>query len=255
MNVLISLHDVAPYHLARLARAETLLRDCCVGKVSYLLIPDYHGMGRSDLDADFMTWCRGSRAFEIEWLLHGYYHLAMSRPDQVRPDLGLRLAERFQTNGEAEFLTLTEGRQRELIKSGSDVFERCLGQRPRGFVAPAWLFNRHLESVLREAGFDYTESLGQILDISSRSRVRSPVITWATRTTIRKLGSVAAAPLLSHIWSQEPLLRLALHPFDFDHPAVVASIRKLLVRLLSFRQACVWSSVVKNPDNLELARA
>ena len=63
------------------------------------------------------------------------------------------------------------------------------------------------------------------------------MITWATRTAIRKHGSVAFAPLLSRLWSRQPLLRMAIHPFDFDHPNVVASIRALLTSLLSVREA------------------
>ena len=152
MKLLISLHDVAPYHLARLIRADALLQECGAAKASYLLIPDYHGTGRSDLDSEFLAWCQAPRTFDVNWLLHGYYHIAPKRPDQISPTLRRRVAERFQTNGEAEFLRLTSQAQRERIENGCDVFVRCFGQRPRGFVAPAWLFNDHLVAVLRGAG-------------------------------------------------------------------------------------------------------
>jgi predicted deacetylase len=220
-----------------LIRADALLQECGAAKASYLLIPDYHGTGRSDLDSEFLAWCQAPRTFQVNWLLHGYYHIAAKRPDQISPTLCRRVAERFQTNGEAEFLRLTSKAQRERIENGCDVFVRCFGQRPRGFVAPAWLFNDHLVAVLRDAGFDYTENHSHIFDLSNRSTVRSPVITWATRTAMRKHGSVAFAPLLSLLWSRQPLLRVAIHPFDLDHPNVVASIRTLLTSLLSVREA------------------
>jgi hypothetical protein len=53
------------------------------------------------------------------------------------------------------------------------------------------------------------------------------VITWATRTPLRRASSVAGTPLLLRLRRGGPVLRLAVHPFDFDHPRTVASIRRV----------------------------
>ena len=241
MKLFLSLHDVAPPHLRRVLCAEALIRECLVSRVSYLLIPDYHGTGRADLHPEFVAWCRRPREFEIDWLLHGYRHLDAPRPGDARLSIRQRLAEQFLTSGEGEFLRLDAAAQRELITEGRRVFERCLGREVRGFVAPAWLFNKDLIEVLRETGFQYTESYGRIFMLADGSSIRSPVITWATRTPLLKWGSIAAAPILARLWSPEPMLRVALHPFDFDHPEVVASIRGLLTRLLRMRRPSVWT--------------
>lgn len=74
MKLLVSLHDVTPFHLPRLQKAEALCEALGVEKMSFLLIPDYHSLGRSDLSPDFVAWCRRDRAFDVEWFLHGYTH-------------------------------------------------------------------------------------------------------------------------------------------------------------------------------------
>jgi hypothetical protein len=49
VKLLVSLHDVTPFHLPRLQRAEALCAALGVDKISFLLIPDYHSLGRSYL--------------------------------------------------------------------------------------------------------------------------------------------------------------------------------------------------------------
>ena len=62
------------------------------------------------------------------------------------------------------------------------------------------------------------------------------MITWATRTPLRKYGSLVVCPLLARLFASAPRLRVATHPFDFDHPATVRSIRGVLARLLAARE-------------------
>ena len=45
---------------------------------------------------------------------------------------------------------------------------------------------------------------------------------------MRKYGSLVVCPLLARLFASAPCLRVALHPFDFDHPATVRSIRSVL---------------------------
>src|SRR5262249_51369707 len=146
-TLLVALHDVTPVHRARLERAERLLADYGIGHVAYLLVPDYHGLARADACDGFAKWCRAPRAFDVRWLLHGYFHHDRHGPRtgiRYRPTLAERLAARFGTGGEAECVALDPATLRERLCAGSRVFEACLSIKPTAFVAPAWLFNRYL---------------------------------------------------------------------------------------------------------------
>lgn len=223
--VLLSLHDVAPVHRERVERAEALFAELGVRKVTYLLIPDYHRQGRSDTD-DFAAWCRRERPFGVDWFLHGYYHLEDDAP--VRDATAAeRLKRRVATAGEGEFLALAADEARDRIERGAEVFERCLGTRPRGFVPPAWLYNESIDPALRAHGLRFFEDHHRVYDFHAERSFDAPVVTWATRTPLRKWTSILGTPALRWAWRNRPALRLAVHPFDFDHPETVASIRRV----------------------------
>lgn len=225
-ELLASVHDVAPFHLERLRRTEEVLQELGVKRVTYLLVPDFHGRGRADHDDAFVAWCRRPRPFSVRWALHGYTHR-----DDAGGAGGRSAAERWKgkhmTGGEGEFLSADVGALRDRLSRGVDVFRAVLGARPDGFVAPAWLYTAALPSLLRAAGIRWTESHRALVDLSTAKTIASPVITWATRTPFRKWTSVRGTPLLLRLWRGRPLLRLAVHPFDFDHPDSTASIRRV----------------------------
>ena len=65
--VLVSLHDVTPRYVERLARAEALFRELGVTRATYLLVPRYHGGWAIEKDSGFVSWCRQPRAFTVDW--------------------------------------------------------------------------------------------------------------------------------------------------------------------------------------------
>ncbi len=225
-RVLLSLHDVAPVHRERIERAEAVFADLGVEKITYLLIPDYHRQGKSDTDR-FAAWCRRPRPFAVNWFLHGYYHLEDTAADDRDASFGEQMKRRYATAGEGEFLALGPNQANARIKRGAAIFERCIGKQPTGFVPPAWLYNDTLPPLLAERGFRYFEDHHRVYDLQTGLSLGAPVVTWATRTPVRKWTSILGTPLLSWWWHRRPTLRLAVHPFDFDHPETVASIRRL----------------------------
>jgi predicted deacetylase len=238
-TLLVSIHDVAPIHLDRVMKAERLLASLGVPAVTYLLVPNFHRDGPPVHEqAAFVSWCRTSRPFDVQWFLHGYYHREDPRRD-ARAEGGdaggtaLRevkswLARRVMTAGEGEFLALRGAALAARLRAGIDSFTACLGAAPSGFVAPAWLFNEELPPALARAGIVFTEDHFRLVDVRAGREVRAGVITWATRTVPRKYGSLVAAAVLPRAWRARPVLRLAVHPFDFDHPATVSSIARTL---------------------------
>ena len=83
LQLFFAIHDVTPFHLTRLKRAEALFEKWGVEKILYLLVPNYHGAHRADRDANFRTWCHRKRPFEIEWCQHGYFHVVTQHAASV----------------------------------------------------------------------------------------------------------------------------------------------------------------------------
>jgi predicted deacetylase len=226
-KLLVALHDVTPVHAARLEKAERLLTALGIRRVTYLLVPDFHASGAAHASDAFVAWCRMARPFDVQWFLHGYFHkdvVASAR----RLNAADWLASKLLTAGEGEFLELRGDALRERIGAGVQSFERCLGDAPSGFVAPAWLFNSELIPALTNMSFQFTESHFRVFHLRTGRERTAPVITWATRTRLRRYGSLIVALAERRLWQAQPLLRVALHPYDFDHPATVASIARTL---------------------------
>jgi predicted deacetylase len=244
LTLLLSLHDVAPPHLPRLMRAEALFRHLGVTHVTYLVVPRYHHGRAVDEDPEFLGWCAAARPFSVHWCLHGYYHeegLA-GRRDRFVPRNWLTRS--LLTAGEGEFLALRGAEARYRIDRGRARFKACLGQDPVGFVAPAWLFNRELMPALRERGFAWTEDHWRVIDVRRDLAIPAPVITWATRTPVRRHGSARLAPALLRFWGARRVIRIAVHPLDFDDGRLVEAITRTLATALRNRALVRYDDVL-----------
>lgn len=250
--LLVSLHDVSPYHLPRLERAERLFAAWGVQKITYLLIPDYLGGQRADQSSEFAAFIGARRTFAVDWFLHGCYHLAWNdATNRSLSDLPPRATNRQL--GEAnndEFLRIDGGAADRRLERGEQVFQNCLGARPYGFVAPRWQLGLQVDAVLSARRYCWTERHGQILHLPSGQRYASPVITWATRTPLRKLTSLLGTPLLSYAYRRAPILRMAMHPFDFDHPATIGSIERALEQAMGQRRQACYDELLANDERL-----
>ncbi len=232
-KLLVAVHDVTPVHAARLERAEALLRALAIEDVTYLFVPRFHGVPSED-DAAFIRWCKAPRPCRVQWMLHGYWHQEQGADKGTSP--GAWWKRRLLTGGEGEFLALHGDDLHDRLTQGRDVFRRCLDADPIGFVPPAWLSHPDLHATLREHGFHYTEDHHRLYHLQADRSRRAPVITWATRTRTRRLGSRIVCPALREVWRSQDVLRVALHPYDFDYPATANNIAFLLRTLLRERE-------------------
>ncbi len=243
MRLLVSLHDVTPFHAVRLERAERLLTDLGVPRVTYLLVPRFHGSWDVRADSAFVRWCHAQRPFEVAWALHGFEH--REPPGAGASDTPAnRFRRRWLTDGEGEFLSLTDDDADGRLARGRAAFGECLGTAPRGFVPPAWLGGQGLRLRLRAARFRFTEDHRYLYDLAADRRVDCPVITWATRSWTRRVGSRLVNPGLARRWRTVPVLRIALHPFDFDQPDTVRSIASVLNAALRERTPALTEDVL-----------
>lgn len=233
---LVSLHDVTPRHAQAVEDILDFLKLRDIPPVPLLVVPHFHGQWSLEDHPEFVRKLKAWRDAGHELVLHGFEHRESPEDAQVPSGAMARFKRRFLTAGEGEFLALDEGRARHRLRRGLESWSTCDLDMPRGFVAPAWLFRRHLPETLWSMGFSWTEDHHRI-HFSDRPAVECPVISWASRDPARRIGSrVFAQAALSH-WSDRPLVRIALHPHDWDHPTLVRSIDETLRKALRTRRA------------------
>jgi predicted deacetylase len=243
--LLIALHDVTPAHAARLERAERLFAALGIGAAAYLLVPDYHSSAPAHRDPSFVAWCRAPRPYRVEWFLHGFEHRESApRAEARRPPPVQRFARRFLTAGEGEFLALRGRQLDDRLHAGIVSFRRAMDAAPAGFIAPAWLYNDELAPALARHGMRITESHFHVLDVVARRALPAPVITWASRSGPHRAGSLVAARAARELWRRRPVVRIAVHPGDFDHPRLVDSLARAIDdwrrdrAVVSYAEAC-----------------
>jgi predicted deacetylase len=238
MTLLVSIHDVTPAHADGVARLWAL---CARHRLTpaLLVVPDWHGEWPLDRHPDFAAWLRARAAEGGEIVLHGERHdeqgLARSPRDAMRAW--------GRTAREAEFLTLDEAAARERIERGLAVL-RALDLEPAGFVPPAWLARDEGHRAVAAAGLAFSEDETSIRDHLSGRRLRSPVVRWSTRTSLRAIGSVAVARGRWVLQRRARLPRVALHPQDLSHPATARSLEATLVRWLARHRASGYAEIL-----------
>ena len=232
-----SIHDVSPATRAATDRILEELRAIGCEKTSLLVVPDHHRRGRISADADFGEWLRERVGEGHEAVLHGYYHLREAKGGEGFWD---KLVTRSYTAGEGEFYDLEKEAAARRLAEGLGEFA-TLGLRPEGFIAPAWLLGAEAEEAVREAGFGYTTRIATVEDFSESGRVhRSRSLVWSVRAGWRRACSLAWNSALFSRSKNSPLLRIGIHPPDWDHGAIRAQILKLCRAALADREAMTY---------------
>lgn len=188
-----------------------------------LVVPDWHGVAPVERDAAFCEWVRECAERGAEVFLHGERHDEVGSPRTWRDSL--RALGR--TDREGEFLTLGYTAARDRIDRGLERL-RTIGLEPVGFVPPAWLCRAETHEAVRDAGLAVSEDFGAIHVHARNAVVRSPVVVWSARTSVRARGSAAVARV--RWWAQRgaDVVRIALHPGDLDHPVTRRSLARAL---------------------------
>jgi predicted deacetylase len=155
-----------------------------------------------------------------------------------------RLRASFMTAGEGEFLGLSEQDASERIARGCSLVEDVIGRGVAGFIAPAWLYGPGALEALRQASMPLAEDHLRVWSPKDGKQLaRGPVITWASRTRLRLLSSLAASAVLRH--APLDVLRIGVHPPDVRHPALVDSIQKTFRAAARSRRAGRYSDLLQ----------
>jgi uncharacterized protein len=232
-----SIHDVSPTTRVATERILEDLREIGCDKTSLLVVPDHHRRGRISADAEFGEWLRERVREGHEAVLHGYYHL---REAQGGEGVWKKLVTRSYTAGEGEFYDLEKDAAARRLAEGLAEFA-ALGLRPEGFIAPAWLLGAEAEAAVREAAFGYTTRITTVVDFSQGGRVhRARSLVWSVRAGWRRVCSLAWNAALFSSLKNSPLLRIGIHPPDWNHRTIRAQILKQIRAALADRDAMTY---------------
>ena len=235
--MVVSIHDVSP---ATRARTQEILDDLLaigVKKSSLLVIPDHHRRGLISDDPGFAGWLREKCDAGHEAVVHGFYHLRESRGTDGP---WKRLVTRSYTAGEGEFYDLDEASAGKLLAAGRAAFDAC-GVPYCGFIAPAWLLGPEAELAVRRAGFAYTTRIAAVSDLLANQTHASRSLVWSVRAGWRRACSVVWNAALDRATAASPLLRVGIHPPDWDHPAIRKQILQIVSKALPGRQATTYA--------------
>lgn len=214
--LVVSIHDVSTVTRSHVSAMLDDLAGVGVSFTSLLVIPDHHHKGRIDQDPAFSTWIRAQVNKGHEAVLHGYHHLRATKEGE---GMTTRLITRHYTAGEGEFHDLSFAEASDLLRRGKEALSGC-GVPFNGFIAPAWLLGVEAERAVREEGFSYTTRIGSVIDLENRSSFASRSMVYSVRAPWRRPVSLIWNEALFRVLRKAPLLRIGLHPPDWDHPSI-----------------------------------
>jgi predicted deacetylase len=231
-SLVVSIHDVSTVTRERVVGMLKDLKAVGVTVTSLLVIPDHHHKGRIDSDLTFGEWIREvtgkGQGGGHEAVLHGFFHIRTTKQGE---GLTTKIITRSYTAGEGEFHDLTRDDASSLLLKGKEAFAAC-GITPTGFIAPAWLLGKEAEVAVREMGFDYTTRIGEVIDCKEGRSFPSRSMVYSVRARWRREVSLLWNELLAHHLKSAPLLRIGLHPPDWDHQSIrdhaLSCIRKAI---------------------------
>jgi uncharacterized protein len=232
--LVVSIHDVSPLTCKLVCAIVGDVAAAGVDQIALLVIPDHHSKAPIRENPEFCDWLRKSAQMH-EVVLHGYFH---SRPRSAGGWWDTFVTEHY-TAREGEFYDLSESEAMQRLERGKHEFAQ-LGLVTRGFIAPAWLLGRDAERAVRTVGFDYTTRLRTFKDLVTGRETLSHSLVWSVRSARRRIASLCWNRLLANKLVHAPLLRIGLHPVDWQHGAVRSQALQLVRSALAAREAITY---------------
>lgn len=245
--LVVSIHDVSPLTMFATQRILEDLKQIGCLATSLLVIPDHHKRGRISSDSAFVDWLCNRVSDGHEAVLHGYVHL---REKKDADGLAKKIITQSYTAGEGEFFDLSESEARSRLADGLAEFQLC-GLFPVGFIAPAWLLGKEAEVAVRALGFDYTTRISTVSDLKTGNIHFARSLVWSVRAQWRRICSLAWNRLLAISLRNAPLMRIGIHPPDWDHPAIRSQILNVTSAALAGRRPMTyqqWLAIMRGQE-------
>lgn len=214
----VTLHDVEPATFNRCVAIRDWLYDRGVDRVTLLVIPaaDLHAF--DDRSPDMARWLRDRAGAGDAVAQHGFRHRRTRRAGPPR-----RWLAAWQGGAAAEFPGLGANATTAAVRAGRAILASA-GIDARGFVAPGFAYTPALRREL-DGGFDWWASYMRVHRPGSRC-LTSPVRCLGTSSAVKR----ALSPVGVRVGLPGGLLRIEVHPQDFDHPRHVLALERLLRR-------------------------
>jgi predicted deacetylase len=237
----VALHDVEPRSFARSRQIREWLLERGVERVTMLVIPaaDLHPIGARAPALSAWLRCRVARGDAVAQ--HGLAHKAHGRARWPRSVLAS-----WQGGDAAEFPGLGQEDTIRRVRTGRRLLAE-IELDPIGFVAPGYAYTRALREELLES-FEWFADLRGI-HICSGADVRSPTLCLGASTPLKRALSptiVRGAARTARAGS-ESVMRVDIHPADFDLAGHVATLEGLL-RRADGRDAVTYDELLVRHD-------
>jgi hypothetical protein len=220
--LLASIHDVSPRFDGEIERLTNHWGDAPI-------------IAGSNFASKLRAWADAG----VEMFLHGFFH----RDEVNHSTTTDRLRAGLMTAGEGEFLGLTKAEAMARIIDGKAIIEDLIGRPIAGFVAPAWLYGPGAHEALAECAIPIAEDHMRTWSPATGVELsRGPVITWASRTRLRLISSLAAAAALRH--ARLSVMRVGVHPPDVRHESIVMSIDATFRTAIKSRRVAAYSDLL-----------
>lgn len=222
-SLVISIHDVAPSTQLIVQKMLDDLKTLGISRASLLVVPYYHEKELLTTAPIFVAWLEEKEQEGHEIVLHGWSHL---RPVVASQGIWKRWITEHYTRGEGEFYDLNYEQARKKLKKGKEEFAKSGFdlQKISGFIAPAWLLSKEAERALIDEGFSYTTRLHGVIDLRLNPPAfhRSQSMVYSVSAPWRRWVSLIWNEFLFRLceYQEWPLLRLGLHPPDWNYPAI-----------------------------------
>ena len=212
----ISLHDVMPQTLDRIAEQIELLDQHGKAPGSLLVVPG--------LDWDKAGLAQLRRWQDLGWELigHGWSHHCA----EIR-GLHHRLHSLFISRDCAEHLALDAEQIRQLMTRCRQWFDEHDLALPSCYVPPAWALGSVNPKTLAATGFVRVETLSGLWDLESGRHRKMALIGFEADTRLRAVGLRTLNGLNGWIHRAGAGLRIALHPHD-HHLHLARSLHRWL---------------------------
>ena len=214
----VAIHDVEPASFERCALMRDWLDDLGVDRVTLLVIPAPQLHPFPARSPELANWLLDRVDAGDAVAQHGLQHRRTRRPGALA-----RPFRTWQGGTAAEYPGLDPDATIASVETGRNVLT-SVGLPPRGFVAPGYAYTPALREHLSRR-YDWWATL---LSLRGAGRTTTPALTLGTSSALKRATSPAlirAGAALSG-----SVLRLDLHPADFDHTRHVLAVQKVLKR-------------------------
>jgi predicted deacetylase len=213
----VTLHDVEPASFERCVEIRGWLAERGVDRATLLVIPAAR-LHRFDYSSPALAeWLRERTAAGDAVAQHGLQHRRTRCAGVVRDAVA-----RWQGGGAAEFPGLDAFATVAAVRAGRSILAGA-GIDARGFVAPGFAYTRALRREL-SGDFDWWAGSLRVHRRGARG-VTAPARCLGTSTPLKRVLS----PLFARRGLPgAALVRIEVHPQDFDHPRHVRALERLL---------------------------